>query len=294
MHELVRQYCGEQLDSELSVEGQSARVRMRDDHSHYYAAFLEEREESLHGGEQAAALHDILEEMDNVWAAWRWAVEQRRAQAIGRSAVALGYIGHVRGWYHEVSQAFEEAVAMLRPQLDLGTSDPGSSAREVVVVALAAVLSRQAYLYMLMGLRQQAIESVRESLTLVRMVQHDARQHRIRIHATLMLGNLLRVSGDAAQGERLFGEALAYAEDAGDSWGKEEALYWMGIQARYEGRYSEAEEALQQAIAIADETGERLRKAGCLVLQREIFRGHPVVAGYACDETDRQHGSVAG
>jgi len=31
-----------------------------------------------------------------------------------------------------------------------------------------------------------------------------------------------------------------------------------------------------------------------LVLQREIFRGHPVVAGYACDETDRQHGSVAG
>jgi len=58
----------------------------------------------------------------------------------------------------------------------------------------------------------------------------------------------------------------------------------------------------QTSVAVAHRTveeiwffltgrGEMWRQ---LVLQREIFRGHPVVAGYACDETDRQHGSVAG
>ena len=60
---------------------------------------------------------EILEEMDNVWAAWGWAVERGQVETISNCVGALGYVGEVRGWYQEVDRALEEAASILRLQL---------------------------------------------------------------------------------------------------------------------------------------------------------------------------------
>jgi len=259
MHELIRQYASEHLEGD-PAEGD----QVRDRHSRYYGAFLEEREESLHGWGQAETFREILEEMDNVWYAWRWAVERGHVETLGRIVEALWRMGVVRGWYHEVSQALEQAATMLRLRLDVTALDRGSPAREEGSVVLADILSRQAYLHHLLGLPERAMGSCRESLALLQDVEHGAKRDSVYIYAKLMLGQLLRASGDSTQCEQLFREALAHAEEAGDPWGREDALFWLGNQARNEGRYSEAERFLRQGIAIADETGEQWVKAAYL------------------------------
>jgi tetratricopeptide (TPR) repeat protein len=69
MHELIRQFAGEKL-----AESGNGR-EIRDLHSTYYAVLLKEYEVDLKGGDQYSALRRIAEELDNIRAAWRWAVD---------------------------------------------------------------------------------------------------------------------------------------------------------------------------------------------------------------------------
>jgi len=264
MHELVRQYCAGMLESEIDEEGVREGDRVRDRHSRYYGAFLQEREGSLHGRGQAEALWEILAEMDNVWAAWRWAVERGHAETIGECMESFALVGDVRAWHHEMSQALEEAAAVLREQLDLASSQPGRPARERATVLLADILAKRGHFFYSLGRAEGAVKLCEESLKLLRDVEHDARRDCVRIDAKLTIGHLSVMFGDSARGKRLREEALALAEQVGDPWRRERALEVLGIDARQRGQYAEAEELLQQAIAIAEEAGEQRWKASCL------------------------------
>jgi len=139
IHELVRQYCVEMLDADPSEEEQGDEVRGR--HSRYFGAFLQEREGRLHVAGQVEALAEILAEMDNVWAAWRWAVRRGDIGTIGRSVESFVIAGQMRGWYHEALQALEGAAVTLRQQLELPLSDTGHPTRGEATSVLAAILS---------------------------------------------------------------------------------------------------------------------------------------------------------
>ena len=246
---------------------------MRDRHSEYYGAFLQEREGRLHGRGQAETLREILEEMDNVRAAWHWAVERGHVEEMGKYVETLWYVGRVRGWHHEVQQALEEGATTLRQRLDLTASQGERLTREQAAVVLADVLSRQADMCRLLGMRDRAITLYGKSLALLRDVpvpgapaqaEHGAKRDRVRIYAKATLGWLLWISGYSGQGRQLLQEALALADEVGDPWGREFALFYLGTCVRNDGRYSEAEGLLEQAIAIANETGEQWMKAASL------------------------------
>jgi len=259
VHELIRQYASERLDGDLAEAHQ---VRRR--HSEYYGAFLQEREGRLHGRGQKEALEEILGDMDNVWAAWDFAVARRHVQAIGDFVEALGYVGRVRGWHQEVHEALRDGAVSLRQQLDLTASQGEHPARKQAAVVLADVLSKEAAMSSRMGRSERAIKLVREALALLCDVEPGARRDRVRIHAKALLGSCLWLSGDSGQGKQLVQEALALAHEVADRWGTELALFELGTFVRNEGWYSEAEGLLEQAIAIANETGERWVKAASL------------------------------
>ena len=125
VHELIRQYLAERLEADDPA---------RDQHAEYFATFLHEREGTLKGSGQAEALREILADIDNVRAAWRWAVERGQIEVIKRCLTALWFAGETRGWYHEVEQAFDQAAARLRGELGLTTADETAPAQDEVVI----------------------------------------------------------------------------------------------------------------------------------------------------------------
>src|SRR5690606_35508250 len=77
VHELLRQYGAEKL---ADVPDEAALAQQR--HAHFYTALLQQQEAALLGREIAAAAHFLDGQMDNVRAAWRWAVAQKEVAAL--------------------------------------------------------------------------------------------------------------------------------------------------------------------------------------------------------------------
>jgi tetratricopeptide (TPR) repeat protein len=158
-----------------------------------------------------------------------------------------------------MSQAFEEAAAVLKDQLGLATDQPDCPARERTAVLLADILIKQAGFRRSLGQTGRAIDLCEESLTLLHDVGQDARRDSLQINAKLELGFLALLSGDSARGTRLRQEAFALAEEAGES-----ALSDLCLDLRRQGQHAEAERLLQRVIAIAEENEDQLRRTSCL------------------------------
>jgi predicted ATPase/DNA-binding CsgD family transcriptional regulator len=70
LHELIRQFAEERLEDSGEAD------TVRDLHTAYYAEFMNQIEVDLKGGAQFNALNKIANDLDNIRAAWSWAIEQ--------------------------------------------------------------------------------------------------------------------------------------------------------------------------------------------------------------------------
>jgi len=263
VHELIRQYCADRLDVEF-VEEERGSEGARDRHGSYYADFLQEREPHLLGRGQREAFGEILEEMDNVWAAWNWAVERGYVQAIGKSVRSLEEVAELRGWHYDVNQAFDRAVTKLRQRLDTAVRWQEHELLGETRLVLAETLRSQALESAKLGAHERAKGLCEESLELLSHVGQDVRQRKAIAHAKGFLGYLLRsIHGDYTRGNQLLQEALALCEETDDTRGR---VSWRMLLATYPhhmGLYEEAEELLQTGTAIADDAGDLRYQAWC-------------------------------
>jgi len=256
MHELVRQYAAERLEADHRNSEQ-----VRDRHSEYYAAFLDEREARLKGRGQRQALQEIVADMDNVRAAWSWALERGDLSAIGQCAESLWHTARSRGWLYEVAENYDRAVARLKEQLDLSDAGGTRWSSEEIATVMAEILHREAFARLRLGMNAQAKELGEESLGLLECLGDDLRHRKARAHAKLTLGMALHHLGDLRRANPLVEDGLADAAAIGDIWGTTRGLRSMAWYAFHEGRYSEAEELQQRTIAILEEAGEDVRRA---------------------------------
>jgi len=264
VHELVRQYCGERLDSQPSVEGQKASARVRDRHSYYYAAFLSEREPRLKGHGQVEALGSILAEMGNIRATWDWAVERGNVEVLDKCVDSLYWVGYRRGWQHEVMQSLSSAVTRLRDRVRLSEPTESTPPAEKAALLLGRILCRQAHLTLFIeGSGEQAVALCEESLALLQALAPSVRQEKARTFAKVQLGWSLE-GRDSSRARGLLQEALVQATEMGDDWNRGLALFFLSGRAPGSGRYSEAEGYLRQAIALFDRLGDQYMKAWCL------------------------------
>ena len=72
LHELVRQYAEERLETDT----------LREAHSQYYADFIHHRVEDLRGRRQVAAMSEVGNDFENIRTAWRWAVDHQQLDII--------------------------------------------------------------------------------------------------------------------------------------------------------------------------------------------------------------------
>ncbi len=105
IHELLRQFADEKLEGNLAEK-----ERVRQHHCDYYAAFLQQEEEDL----MTEDPKKILVEIDNIRAAWRFAVKRGNYSAIRKASFGLFWFYEFQGWYPEQLAAFKSAADALR------------------------------------------------------------------------------------------------------------------------------------------------------------------------------------
>jgi predicted ATPase/DNA-binding SARP family transcriptional activator len=246
VHELLRQYGAEHLerDPEEKAEVQST-------HCLYFAKFLQQREEEMRAGEQKEALEAIGEEIDNVRAAWRYAVRKGNNDAIRTSLGGLFRFYLVRGWYQEGESAFGAAAEAVEAKAGKDTEWS---------ILFGQLLARQGAFNTELSRFDRADELLRRSITL--LSEGDAWDEKA--FALSCLGSLCRNRGEYERARALMQESLTLYLENGDRLGAASALNELGTVAYRLARYSEAKEYTGASLDIRRELNDQQGIARCL------------------------------
>jgi predicted ATPase/DNA-binding SARP family transcriptional activator len=252
VHELVRQYAEEQLDRAPEV-AQAARDR----HSTYYLSWIQGLVTDLKGPEQVATLAKVDGEIDNVRAAWTWAVTQEQVAQVERALEPLARYYHLRFYWHEGESVFRLAASRLACcEWEQGESlDQAHGDRVHVWAKLLAWQGVYEHSY---GNSERAIQLLQKSLGLLERLEAatwDTRQEKAFVLRKLgynMLWNL----HDREGAKRLYEESLALYKALGDHWEMGEVLGRLGELAEFSSAYPKARELFEQSLALLKTTGD--------------------------------------
>jgi predicted ATPase len=239
MQRLLRQSIEERLNKSRD-ESWLAHTR----HARYYAEWLDEREIPLRGADQKAILGEIAAELENIRAAWYWAVEQRQADIIGKAVHSVYTFFLVQERGHEAGRGFESAASALR-------ADPDSDQNRY---QLGRVLARQGWLTTI----KAAEELFRESIDLLRPLNEPEEL----AFSLLGMGSTL-LKTDHVQAQRYLEEGLALYQSAGNRWGERIALFWLSFWANAQGRPEQARQYLLKSLEIAEAIHDHLGAMMC-------------------------------
>lgn len=235
IHELLRQYAEEQLKFS-SDEEQSA----HESHAKYFADFMKTREAHLHDNRSKTALLEIGADIDNIRVAWDYWVNTQNAQRILEFVTGLWFFFEVRGSYVPAIQFFGDAVKKLT------ASEPD------VVWARAQLQARQAWFTALVGLPQEGLGMVEESLQTLRQIN----AYEISVE-TLQCANMNAIFLNKVElVARICQQMLERAERSGDVWERGLALIWSGWLLFMRSQPEEGLQPAQEALAIFEKLAE--------------------------------------
>jgi predicted ATPase len=248
LHELLRQYVAEKLAA-IPLEQE----RAHDSHCDYYADFLFQREGTLRGEKQKQVLAEMNEEIENVRAGWRCAVERRKDEALARSLDSLFVFYETRNLFQAGEQVFGTAVDSIAR-----AENHADSRRQEL---LGRLLARQAVFSFRLSNYGKAKDLLRQSVAILRAL--DARAEMA--FALNNLGNAAERLGEHAEARQLYQESLAICRELGDPWGIARALSNLGFIACQQGENREAQQLLEEALVIRRQIGDRAGIAKALI-----------------------------
>lgn len=277
MHELVRQFAAEGLNSQpFAAEGVAQR------HFSYYTTWLQQQRGQLHRKAQKRVLGEILAELENIRAAWRRALQQQHLSAITSALDTLADVHELCGWFHEGEAVFQEAVTTFalatdeqqrrlqgRLQARLGFFSQRlakySSAQQLLqetyaklhtlgdLAATSYCLNCLGEIARITGDYEEAERCLTESIALCR--RHGDRQ--LLSRAYNLLGIVYGVRGRHDEAQQLFRDSLALSEAGEDQLGIAKALNNLGIMAYFAGDYGASQRFYQGSLNINQDLGHQ-------------------------------------
>jgi predicted ATPase len=280
LHRLVGQFAAEKL-----AENEAECCHTYDAHAACYAEFLEDLAQPIRGSGQLEALASIGSEIENVRQAWKWAVDQARADWFAQMLSTLAYFYEIRSWFQEGRDVFANAVASLQPKPSnnpvilgrlfvaqamfesmLGENEPAKELAEQGLELLrpgasTSVTSRGlnvlgAVLFDL-GERERSVVCFEESYALDGDKSEKA-------FAALYLGHIARYQGNFPLARQYFEQSLALYTELGDLWGRSKNLSNVGMIYGMLGEYKGAQQAFEQSQVIYTQIGDQAGLARCL------------------------------
>lgn len=215
MHEVLRQYAAEKL---AEVEAVETATR----HADYFTRWVQRHEAALSGETMAESTGAIQAEIDNVRAAWRWAVEHSDLAAIARSMAGLARFYVLKSLTREGEAALRAAIHAVRARLAAGKPGPiavalfdGPEQDQPAEAVLAALLVWHGRLLARSAQPEAAAAAWAESIQLAPDSQ------RAQAMAYVLWGSLDVARSDYPAARRKAEQALSLAQAAG--WQKMEA-----------------------------------------------------------------------
>ncbi|GIK43384.1 MAG: hypothetical protein BroJett011_72170 [Chloroflexota bacterium] len=228
LHEVVRQYA-------LAHLGEGAqRAAVHDRHCVFFLAMLRDREKALKSAALREALRELTDEIENVRAAWSWAVKWEKFDLIGPSLTAFGRLFELGGWLRDGIEHLETVVQALQARPD----------DEALPKALGQALAYQALLFFRWGRFDRALALFDNSLTLLRPFNDPA----LLTHSLIYSGIITHLNGEINQAQARLNEGLACAETTGDAWFAAYARLNQGYIASLLGRYKEGYEQMRASL----------------------------------------------
>ncbi|HEU5103681.1 MAG TPA: tetratricopeptide repeat protein, partial [Roseiflexaceae bacterium] len=241
IHELLRQYAAERLEQ---LDDEAARAPER--HCAYYADFLARRAADIVGRRQREALLEIASELENVRAAWDYALQHRRIAEIQRAAYTFYMFHDYSSRYQEEAELFATAVRLL----DVGA--PTSA----VGPTLAELLVCLGWTSIRLGQLERARQTLERSQFILTRLAIAPRPGPGTDPLTA-LGTLACVQGDYAEAARLGVKARQQGEARADEANLMYAHYVLTSAAFAQGQYAEARRSGERACALAERVGDR-------------------------------------
>ena len=248
IHELLRQYGTEEL---ARSPAEAAGVQAQ--HGRYYTSYLEERTEALRGGRQREALTEIAAELENIRAAWEWALEKPQVDRLAAATEPLNQFYDFRGHYREGLRAFSREIEALSEVA------PGESVRR----GLALAHLYRGALYLRVGRLEDAQRDLERCQTLydeMEMMPPPGYTSDPKI----LLGLLATIRGHFAEAARLGQETLEIAQASNHLLNRQFAHYLLARAALLQGDLEEARAQARQSYALTMTTRDRWFMAYCL------------------------------
>lgn len=236
LHEVILQYAQSHLNEEPSFE------ESQDRHSNFYLSLLEAQEEALKGASQREAMRELTTEIDNLRAAWLWAVNHEKYPLIMQAVPGLGRFYEIGGWLQEGIEQFQLVVKALQRKL----SD------EHIQRTLGITLVQQGLLFFRRGEFDEAETRLEESLEILRPLGDPATLSQ----PLAIWGTIKHLFGEFDLALSVLDEGLACAQAAGDRWSEAYALVNLGYVASLLGRYEDGYEKMMAGLAIFREISD--------------------------------------
>jgi tetratricopeptide (TPR) repeat protein len=247
VHELLRQFAEEKLEA----AGQAGPIR--DAHSRYYLEAAAQREADLKGRRQLEALEEVGADLDNVRAAWVWALERRDERAIDQVLESLSLFFYMRSRYQEGWALFQQALqrrVIDHPQL-------GDSHR-----VWGRLTARSGLLQSQFAESDPAIEeAIKMSLAIA---EANVDQAEI-AYSYLALGHYhSRVTGNHQQALNYFEQCLEYYQTLGDLYYVARSLHRVGYSHSHVTGLEEFNHCTRKSLQLARQIGDLSDVAGTL------------------------------
>ncbi|MBO0682903.1 MAG: AAA family ATPase, partial [Candidatus Dormibacteraeota bacterium] len=277
MLETVRAYAAERLRE----AGEEQRCRMR--FSEFFAGLTGSADRELRGRDQLTWMARLDADLDNFRAALRSALDAGDAPLALRLANALSWYWSIRGLRGERHRWVSAALALS------GEAEPAQRATALTVYALGlvernrfeealnAILSA-GDLYERSGSRPSPSYLSLQPLLATFRGDHEAGRREAgrlladpdidewtRASIVLSLAQLETFDGRMRDATRHYATAEQLFRGLGERWGLVQALQELADFAEQRGDYKEAERALTEAIAPAEELGAREDMAGLAI-----------------------------
>lgn len=286
LHELLRQFAATKLPVlDANTPGLTQQVDQR--HSDFYLQLIGERGKLLYGAQVQAELMEIQEALDNIRAAWRWAVVHGNRAGLTQAWFGLRTFYHVRTYYLEGEEVFRTAAAQLATtapatapadelwaELQIAQAfflnllhryDEAVALAQQVIQSLAGQEERPALARaqlewgLALSLQQnniaEALTQLKETVQLAQRLQLPALEARA-LHG---MGRILLAQGDYAQTCAVLEKALALYQQVGYRLAEGFVCYALGYSAGEYGDYSRAIFYLQKTQRIYEAAGDQAR-----------------------------------
>jgi predicted ATPase/DNA-binding SARP family transcriptional activator len=280
IHDLVHQFVTQHLEQD---PGYLFDIHTR--HSHFYLEALEDWGKDLKSARQREALEAMEQEVENLRAAWRWAVTTQDWRDIAR-----GLQGMV--WYADLRFRFQEGERACRTALDRLPS-------QTFTQLLSELIIWQAHFLRRLGQEKHARQILQEVLRQMLVLQKQGDDIRSEQAQVLYELGELNINTDREMARSYYQQSLEIFQDLGDRENSGKVLSHVGEVVHHAGEYAMAGRLLSQALPLLQASGEPRRLASNLrwlgfneIRQGRIAEGEPYIR--QAIEVRKQIGDLSG